>query len=403
MHQEFDKGPSSFNDETAHLPSRDDLEALSDQQLQELCEHFGSSLEQLENLAQQLFDARTSLNAESLDLDLPQFKDGIQDEHISPIQTADQKNFWRCITAVGAAGMVMLLNAKVPNKPPFDTSNVYPAGENIEQPIGQGASSQPASPTAPPKFSDINLAKIAHDTGVHSLSIREVSSGRQLSYRGDYEPVSPSSTIQLVIASLVLQELAKPAPRFTLDTVLPPVTSDIAADGVPVGTAYSVRDALTLMLRDGSNTASNLLVRSLGGPDVFNTRAVSLGFQSTRFFNYLSVPNDKRTMPVRAYNSSNLVDLSAAMATIFSNETEAGQIAQGALKNASFGLKYPNSVAHRAGYHPSSLGEVGVVEVRGRLYVVGAFVQTSEIKGVKSQKLVLEDVMKSVVTALERA
>jgi len=402
MHQEFNRGRSSGPQENSQSPTREDLEALSNEQLSELREHFGSSLEQLEKIAEQLFD-------ESMGSSRPEFDEGIRETHTYKAAASDQKFLWRCVTAVGAVGMVVLLQSKVPIKGSMEQAALQPHTPGTP-PVEKLIQTPPAvetpgaaTATAAPHFSDINLQRIANQMGVHSLSLREVTSGRQLSYRGDYSPASPSSTIHLVIASLVLHELGRPTPRFGLDQVLSPVTKEIAADGVAVGTAYTVRDALTLMLRDGSNTAANLLVRALGGPEQFNNRAVGLGFESTRFFNYLSVPNAYRSAPVRHYNKSNLTDLSEAMAAIFTNGTEAGQVAQDALKNAPHGLRYSNSVAHRPGYHPAVLGEVGVVEVRGRLYVVGAFVETGNVNGIGAQKVVLQHVMESVVDALERA
>lgn len=396
MHQEFNRGRSSSHEENSQSPLREDLETLTNEQLSELRDHFGSSLEQLEKIAEQLF-------GESQPSSHQEFREGIRENHTSKPTSPDPKLLWRCVTAVGAVGMVVLLSGKGGDLPSEQAATQPHSSRTpaVEKLIQNPPSAE--APSAPPQFSEINLQQIASQMGVHSLSLREIESGRQLSYRGDYSPVSPSSSIHLVIASLVLHELDRPSPRFGLDQVLSPVTRDIAADGVATGTAYTVRDALTLMLRDGNNTAANLLVRALGGPDKFNARAAGLGFEGTGFFNYLSVPDAHRSAPVKHFNKSNLVDLSEAMATIFNNGTEAGQVAQNALRSASHGLRYSNSIAHRAAYHPAVLGEVGVVEVRGRLYVVGAFVETGSVKGIKAQKVVLEHVLESVVDALERA
>lgn len=421
MHQDFDRSRKDENKD--HPFSPENLAALSDEQLRDLQEHVGESLQNLEEIAKQLsqlkecppeviskltdvFDRPTE-NSSRHDAAPHGREDGIRDSHTHRSSSLDSKLLWRCATAVGAVAMVVLLAGKAPEKDSVEQGQTSSSADRAEH-LAKGAPSR-VPPSAlvvkgdAPRFSDIDLSKIAQSAGIHSLSLREVKSTRQISYNGEYAPASPSSAIHLVIASLTLQELSKPSPQLSLGQVLSPVTRDIAADGVAVGTAYTVRDALTLMLRDGNNTAANLLVRALGGPEIFNVRAKNLGYEGTGFFNYLGVPNENRSTPVVHYNRSNLVDLSEAMATLFSNETEAGEVARTALANAPDNVAYPRSIAHQSAYHPSVVGEVGVVEVRGRLYVVGLFVETGGLKEKSAQRHLIQNVLNSVVDAIDRA
>lgn len=225
----------------------------------------------------------------------------------------------------------------------------------------------------------IDLEGIARRSKVQSLSVREVRSSEFRAYRGNESPVSPASTIKLVVAELVVREIKTGA--MGLEDLLPLATKQILPEGNKEGTQYSVRQALTLMLRDSDNEATNVLVKALGGTGpAFDAKARAAGYSDTRFVDYLSI-----TDRVSSNNRSTLQDLSTAMARIFLDESECGEVMQEALRASSHNFGYSNVIAHKWGENSRVSGDVGLVRIRDRDHIVGAFAE-SEVLNTKTQR-----------------
>lgn len=222
----------------------------------------------------------------------------------------------------------------------------------------------------------LTLSDIAKEEKLQSLIIRDLSTGEIAHVRGTASPIHTASTLKLVIARAVIERVKKD-PSFTLDTVLPPVTEEVrATDDGELGRRFSVKEALTLMLKDSHNTASNVLVRSLGGRgEAFEKRAKEVGCSSCKFPNYYSTSGGR----VNGAPQANLVDLSAAMASIFADQSEAAKIAQRALIASEKDFTYPHQRAHKIGENSKVLGDIGLVEIGGRRFVIGGFVETRSV------------------------
>lgn len=249
-------------------------------------------------------------------------------------------------------------------------------------------------------LASLPLQEIAKEEGLQSLLVKDLESGKTFHFNGAQSPIHTASTLKLVIAKLVIDKVNSGDPSFTLDTVLPPVTEEVKGreDG-EMGYRYSVRQALTDMLERSHNTPTNVLVRALGGRGApFTAQAAKAGFPSAEFPNYFSTDIGR----VNKNHHGTLVDISRALELIFKDGSEAGKIAQRALMQAERDYKYPNQIAHKAGDNSKVLGEVGVVEVKGRRFIVGAFAETATL-GEDARRPAISQGLTKVVSKLSQS
>lgn len=113
--------------------------------------------------------------------------------------------------------------------------------------------------------------------------VADLDTGQVLAGRGEYARHAPASTIKVLLALVVLDELS-------LDST---VVADDGADshaecncvGVKAGRTYSARQLLDGLLLVSGNDAANTLAHMLGGPDAavakMNAKAAALGAADT--------------------------------------------------------------------------------------------------------------------------
>ncbi|TPG36875.1 D-alanyl-D-alanine carboxypeptidase family protein [Mycolicibacterium hodleri] len=113
--------------------------------------------------------------------------------------------------------------------------------------------------------------------------VADLDSGQILAGRDEYVTHPPASTIKVLLALVVLDELP-------LDATVVASEADANAEcncvGVTAGHVYSARDLLDGLLLVSGNDAANTLAHMLGGMDVavgkMNAKAVALGATGTR-------------------------------------------------------------------------------------------------------------------------
>lgn len=135
---------------------------------------------------------------------------------------------------------------------------------------------------------DRRLRAIAeHCSGVLSVSARDLATGEEVLLEPD-ELLPTASVIKLPI--LVELFRAAAAGEVELDARLTLASADqVGGSGIlkvfQAGLQPTLRDAATLMVAVSDNTATNLVIDSLGGVDGVNATMRSLGFDSIRLHN----------------------------------------------------------------------------------------------------------------------
>ncbi|MEO9328290.1 D-alanyl-D-alanine carboxypeptidase family protein [Gordonia aurantiaca] len=168
--------------------------------------------------------------------------------------------------------------------PPVDESEVVPAGSPTPTPLpvptpaigGEdlafcGVVADPDAGPIPPKLTSAGWL------------VADLDSGRVIAAKDPHGRYRPASTIKVLLALVVLDEL-------DLDSTVVPSAEDWSAEGDSCGMGpggrYTVRDLLTGLLLVSGNDCANALGRELGGVDTalekMNARARELGASDTR-------------------------------------------------------------------------------------------------------------------------
>jgi len=165
----------------------------------------------------------------------------------------------------------------------------------------------PAACAAPPPAADVpdlaaaaalagcEAARRGVRLGVHAVATAD---GRELAHRAD-ERFAHCSIVKVLAAGAVLDRF----PIEQLDRRLPVEAADLVAHSpsarAHVGTGMTLREAAEAALRYSDNTAGNLLLRAVGGPEGITAFVRSLGDPVTRSDRWepalnTAVPGDER-------------------------------------------------------------------------------------------------------------
>jgi beta-lactamase class A len=146
---------------------------------------------------------------------------------------------------------------------------------------------------------------------------------------------------------------------------------------LPPGTQFSALDVATRMIVVSDNTATNMILELLGGPEAVNQRFQSWGLTNTGIRNILpdlpglntSSPRDMVTL-LGLVNSGKLMSLRASdrMLSIMRDVQNNSLLPQGLGEGAL--------IAHKTGDIGSMLGDVGIVDTpNGKRYLIAAMVK----------------------------
>ena len=206
--------------------------------------------------------------------------------------------------------------------------------------------------------------------GLQSALVVEVGTGKVLQeFNSKSAPASPASTIKLIIADLVIDAVKS---RKLNKKQYITVTKEVIAQGetkFTLGKKVSYNELLESMLKDSNNTAANLLIKSLGGVKKADELAKKK-YSGTTIGNYLSVPG-----ATGFKNKSTAEDTTNAMLSILRDSSEEGLIAKSALRSTR-NFKYKNETGGKIGNNSKVIGNVGLVNVNGKEYIVTAYSNT---------------------------
>jgi beta-lactamase class A len=146
---------------------------------------------------------------------------------------------------------------------------------------------------------------------------------------------------------------------------------------LPPGTQFSALDVATRMIVVSDNTATNMILELLGGPEAVNQRFQNWGLTNTAIRNILpdlpgmntSSPRDMVTL-LGLVNSGKLMSLRASdrMLSIMRDVQNNSLLPQGLGEGAL--------IAHKTGDIGSMLGDVGIVDTpNGKRYFIAAMVK----------------------------
>jgi murein DD-endopeptidase MepM/ murein hydrolase activator NlpD/muramidase (phage lysozyme) len=234
-------------------------------------------------------------------------------------------------------------------------------GMNINIPEKKGTSNQQGSTTLNSPSKSLNASGIAKQNNLQSLLVTD-SNGKVVSqYNSLNSPASPASTIKLILADVVSDKL-DPKTNLKINS------SGIAQyeDKFKSGQIASVGTLLESMLKDSNNTAFNTLIQGLGGVKAANQLIKQKGYSGTSLNSFLSTSQSTGT------NKSNAVDVTKAMRALLSGDSPGDLIAKQALRQTR-NFNYSGEDGGKIGNNSKVIGNVGIVNINGKEYIVTAY------------------------------
>lgn len=240
--------------------------------------------------------------------------------------------------------------------------NPVPSGTPAGNETNPGGGGQPAD-SQPAATGSVDIKDIVQKYSLHSAIILSKNGDVIASENASDAPKSPASTLKLVIADTVLKE------NIGLDRNIN-VTNDILYDGTnDFSSPHTVSNAMTQALSQSHNVAANAMMKSLGGPRDFTSKARDAGYTGTDVKAYYS-------SAAMGQNKSTVKDQATAMANIFKGNDQGNRIAQDALKQgAAAGNNHYSvpSYANKWGGNSLVASNVGLFKVGGSEYIIGLY------------------------------
>lgn len=215
--------------------------------------------------------------------------------------------------------------------------------------------------------SSTDINSIVQKYGLQSAIILSMGSGNTVaSYHADQPPNTPASTMKLIIADVALREKLDLSRNVS-------VGSDVYYGGNnDLGASKTtLSNALDAMLSRSSNTAANVLMKAMGGPSTFTSKANNDGYPHTSVKGYYDPSNDGK-------NSSTISDEANAMQHIFSSNGSGYNVAQSALESAAKNDNHYNvsdDANKWAGTtSPPVAGNVAKLKAGSKDYIIGVYI-----------------------------
>jgi beta-lactamase class A len=212
------------------------------------------------------------------------------------------------------------------------------------------------------------------------LLVTDLTTGAYVDLRGSQE-VSAASTIKIPIAMAVFQQVDRG--EIKLDEKLVLKKWMLAAGSgtmakQPIGSKFTVREALQAAITISDNTASNMLIERLGGPDKINLLLRSWGLVATTVRSVL--PDFAGTNQVNARELAALLQqLDKGSLLSAASRQEALEVFRQTKRNHMLPKGVADStakVAHKTGELNTLLADAGLIELaNGKKYIVVALVK----------------------------
>ncbi|WAL59427.1 serine hydrolase [Thermocoleostomius sinensis] len=207
----------------------------------------------------------------------------------------------------------------------------------------------------------------------------DLDSGDYFSLNGD-QTFAAASMIKVPILVAFFQEVD--AGKIRLDEMLTLQEGDLASGSgdmqfAGVGTQYSALETAINMIVISDNTATNMLIRRLGGIRVLNQRFQEWGLQQTVLHNLL--PDLEGTNTLSPKELSNLIArVSEGELVSMKSRDRLLNIMEQTVNNSLLpaGLGDGASIAHKTGDIGSLAGDAGLVDMpNGRRYAISVMVK----------------------------
>lgn len=279
------------------------------------------------------------------------FGESANPEKINP--SADDNDYIR-----HSDQFVHLTNKGIDAMTDLVASSIGGQGSNTNEATGCACSVDSAGSTA-----TVNVKKIVDKYKLQSAQVSQLNGKVLGSENADSPPVTPASTMKLVIADSALQA--------NIDTGrIMSVSSDVLYDGTnDLGvSSITIGKALEATLSRSSNVGANVLIKALGGVSEFTRKAHSYGYEHTNVLGYYSTSS-------RGKNKSTISDQVDAMNHIFGRQGSGYKLAQGALREAAnsdnhYGV---SSEANKWAGTSEVAGNVGLFDIRGKKFIIGLY------------------------------
>lgn len=203
--------------------------------------------------------------------------------------------------------------------------------------------------------------------------------GEYLDIRGEHS-ISAASTIKIPVLLAFFEDVD--AGKIDLNESLV-MRKDLVATEAgsmqyqPVGTQFSALETAEYMITISDNTATNMLIDRLGGPEKLNQRFQSWGLKNTALRNPL--PDLEGTNTISPQDMAALMlKLSDETLLKSSSRTQALSILRQTVTNTLLpqGLDKDAKIAHKTGDIGSVVGDIGLIEMpNGQRYVAAILVE----------------------------
>lgn len=280
--------------------------------------------------------------------------------------------------------------------PPGAKDRVHPSSDGNKKYariVAEAIGEQAGDADTDTKLEDIGLKEIAKKYKLHSAIVAKVGGDTIDEYNSDQKPISPASTMKVIVADVLLRQKG-----LDLDKKVR-ITSDVhyntPNDDVVNGKSTTLRNALDLMLRRSSNVGANIIMKELGGVSGFTDKAHAAGYKDTVVRNFYS--------PIgKAKNESTISDQAEAMNHIVTSGGGNYEVAKKALGIAS---KEDNqydlgSYKNKWGGTSQIASNVGAYRINGGRYIIGSYHEGAPYTSPTAYKA-MHDGTEEIIRAIE--
>jgi tape measure domain-containing protein len=200
---------------------------------------------------------------------------------------------------------------------------------------------------------------------IQSVLVQEVGGETVYSKNAQTPPASPASTIKVIIADLIAKEIA--SGKLSLKDAIAIKSPLVDPHGqLKANQVRTVEQLIQLMLEKSDNTATNVLIDRLGGLTRATELAKKEGYKNTTISRYLNIPGSGTP------NISTAQDVTLAMQSLIKDQNPASQLAEQSLRQTR-NFKYNNEIGGKIGNNSKVIGNVGLVNINGKEYIVTAY------------------------------
>lgn len=208
----------------------------------------------------------------------------------------------------------------------------------------------------------------------------DLDNGTYLNFNGT-SAFPAASTIKIPILVAFLQDVD--AGKVRLNELLTMEDGDLAEGSgemqdYPIGTQYTALETAFMMIAISDNTATNIIVRRLGGAEVLNERFRSWGLSQTVIRNPLADLEGTNTTTPQDLTSL-LIRVSQGELLSLRSRDRLMEIMQATVANTLIpeGINDEQAViAHKTGTIANMLGDAGIVDMpNGKRYVISILVK----------------------------